>query len=130
MIQTVLGNLRPEHQTRFRGFLDQPAEPVGELERELSLYVDLLDNMAKRIRGIDIALVRRIEAACRGLLGLPHLEGDASVLVNAGVRYFLRKEEDYDETTGVLNFDDDVLVLNAICQSLGLSELVIAPSGA
>lgn len=124
MTQPALANLKAEHRARFEGFCRAPAEPVPELTQELDAYVGMLESMSRRIRGIDFSLVQRIGAACHGLLGLALADPDARI-ANAAVRYFLRKEEDYDETTAVLNFRDDVEVINAVCRHLRKPELVI-----
>lgn len=124
MTQPVLANLKAEHQARFDGFRKAPPESTEALGRELDNYVQMLENMSRRIRGIDFPLVEQIAEACKGLLAIPETAAEAP-LANAGVRYFLRKEDDYDETTAVLNFSDDVAVINAVCQHLGLTHLVI-----
>ena len=120
----VLANLKAEHHARFEGFCKQAAEPVEDLARELALYERMLQQMSTRLRGIDFRQAHRVATACRQLLGLP-LTGEHAQLANAAVRYFLRKEADYDETTAVLNFSDDIEVINAVCTHVGQPQLRI-----
>lgn len=120
----VLANLKAEHHTRFEGFCKETPEPVETLARELSMYERMLQLMSTRLRGIDFDQAQRVVNAARGLLTLP-LTGDHAALANAAVRYFLRKEADYDETTAVLNFSDDIEVINAVCAHVGHPELRI-----
>ena len=127
MIHDVLATIGSEHQPRFRAFLAAPQEPADVLERELDAYVEMLRHMSTRIRAVDFGLVQKVAHVCRTLLHLPELTTEGSALTNAAVRYFLRKEEDYDETTAVLSFHDDVEILNAVSRSIDRQDLVIRP---
>lgn len=127
VIQTVLAQMKAEHKARFEGFLQAPLESPAALRKELDGYVELLRTMSARIPMIDFALVSKLAHACQALLQIPEGEPRAH-LANAAVRYFLRKEDDYDETTSVLNFSDDVDVINAVCVNVGLDHLVVSPT--
>lgn len=125
MIREMLDALSERTRGRFQGFLAHPAEPVDVLIGELDRYGSMLRDMATRVATLDPHLVLSLETTARSLLAEANLGAEGTTLVNAAVRYFLRKEEDYDETTAVLTLDDDVEVFNAVCRSLDRADLLI-----
>ena len=128
MIEDVLAALPAEHRSRFRGFLNAPFEAPAALAQELTAYVTMLRNISVVVPAVRLPVVEKLGAVCSALLSDPELSGERAELANAAVRYFLRKEEDFDDTTMVLSFDDDVHVLHEVVRALGREDLVTALS--
>lgn len=125
MIDAALDDIAIEYRDRFRELLEQPAEDWRELRAELDSYLETIRVVASMARLLDIAVAERIVGVAQELLAqVQDLEPPAQRLVNAAVRYFTREDDD-EEVTGVLGFDDDVQVFNAVCRALNRPELVI-----
>jgi AcrR family transcriptional regulator len=124
VIQAALRDIPIEYRDRFRDLLGQPAEPADRLADEVRQYVATVRQVGARVRVLDLSVAERIADVSITLLETPDLSEDAALLVNTAVRYFVREEDD-EEITGVLGFDDDVQVLNAVCRALRRDDLVI-----
>jgi uncharacterized membrane protein YkvA (DUF1232 family) len=126
VIDTVLHDIPIEYRDRFRQLLDQPAEPVPSLRAEVQRYIATVKQIGLMVKLLDIGAAERLAEVSVALLD--HLTDahppEAKLLVNAAVRYFVREEDD-EEVTGVLGFDDDVQVINAVSRMVGRTDLVI-----
>ena len=121
----ALDDMPVEYRDRFAALLlDRAAVAPAVLEGELAEYMSAVRQLAA-LTHLDLGAAERIGETLRALIRAPGA-GDAGArrLVQAAVRYFVREDED-DEITGVLAFDDDVQVLNAVCRALGRADLVI-----
>ena len=124
MIEAALRDMPVEYRDRFRELLAQPEEPVDALAAEVRAYVATVRQVGAMVKVLDLSVAEKIADVAVALLGLQGLPPDAARLVNTAVRYFVREEDD-EEITGVLGFDDDVQVINAVSRALGRPELVI-----
>jgi hypothetical protein len=126
VIDAVLHDIPIEYRDRFRELLDQPADPVPALRAEVERYIATVQQIGRVVKLLDLSAAERLAEVSIALLdGLTEQHPpEARLLVNAGVRYFVREEDD-EEITGVLGFDDDVQVLNAVSRVIGRDDLVI-----
>lgn len=125
MIAKTLDDMPVEYRDRFAELLARPVLDVPALTAELDQYVGAVHQLRALSATIDLGTAERIAEALGALLRAQQGYGEeARRLVQAAVEYFVREEDD-EEITGVLGFDDDVQVINAVLRSLGRPDLVI-----
>ena len=121
----TLDDMPVEYRDRFQELLDRPGIRVPELSAELAQYVAAVHQLKALSATIDLSTAERIAEVLGTLLGEHERNGaEAQRLVQAAVEYFVREEDD-EEITGVLGFDDDIQVINAVIRSLGRPDLLI-----
>ncbi|MEZ4319559.1 MAG: hypothetical protein R3F61_18735 [Myxococcota bacterium] len=112
-----------EYRERFEALLKGPQSAPSVLRSELDAYVVTVRKVAGWVTSLDPDVADRIAATCTSLLdrfeGGPHAR-----MVSATTTFFLEEDED-DEITGVLGFDDDIQVVNAVCRVLGADDLLV-----
>ena len=77
------------------------------------------------VTALDPDLADRIAATCREMLDRFGTTEEGPFVI-AMTAYFIEEDEDH-EITGVLGFDDDIQVVDAVCRALDATELVVPP---
>lgn len=121
-LHDVLEAIPIEYRERFASAAEAP-RPVTELVDELDGYVDTVRKVASWVTALDPDVAAKIATVCKNLVDR-FGAGPHEVLVRATLTYFLEEDED-DEVTGILGFDDDLQVVNAVCRTLGAEDLVL-----
>jgi hypothetical protein len=123
--EQALEDMPAEYRDRFEVLLGRPAVEVAALQAELAEYVTAVQQLEALSATIDLATAERIVAALDALLREHDRYGtEAGRLVQAAVEYFVREEDD-EEITGVLGFDDDIQVINAVLRAVGRPDLLL-----
>jgi len=125
-IPDVMSDIRVEYRDRFQELLKQPTVPISEMRKQVEQYTATVTRVSKMVRLLDIDRALALSHSAISLIDFlkPEHPPAVKMLVQAAVYYFIFEEDD-EEVTGVLGFDDDVCVMNAVCQALGLSSLVL-----
>lgn len=125
MNNDVLHDIPVEYRDRFHALYSAPLVDLSLLRRDVDAYLATVRQVGRMVKLLDMGAAEKLATVSIALID--HVEGGAEEprrLVQAAVRYFVLEEED-DEITGVLGFDDDTQVLNAVSRALGRSDLVV-----
>ena len=125
-IDDVLSDIPIEYRDRFGELVRRPTIPADELREQVERYLGTVRQVGKMVKLLDMDQAEALAEACLALLDHVHPDGadTAKMLVQGAVSYFVIEEDD-EEITGVLGFDDDAQVLNAACRALGRDDLVL-----
>jgi hypothetical protein len=125
VLEATLEDMPVEYRDRFAELLGRPALGAEALSAELGEYVHAVQQLKALSANIDLLTAERVVAALEALLREHDRHGDEGRrLVQAAVEYFVREEDD-EEITGVLGFDDDIQVINAVIRALGRPGLLL-----
>jgi hypothetical protein len=125
MVDDAVYDVPEPFRERFEGLLAAPAESWSALRGELLRYLVTVQQVGALMKNIDTVTADRLaRVALEMLVGEP-ADDDHRRLVQAAVVYLIREDED-EEITGVLGFEDDLQVLNAAARALGRLDLVSA----
>ena len=99
---------------------------VKVLSDELQQYVEELDTHASNDDFVDYDVARRIAALCWKLLDALPAEPDERQhrLTQLAVNYFVLAEDAHDDNHSMAGFEDDLQVVTAVIQELGLDHLL------
>lgn len=115
----VLAEIPEDYAERYELLLGAPVlDPEQAVER-LGRYLAQVQQVAAMMPRVDGALAARLVGI---LVTLVHAHPHQAI-VSAAVRYFLEEDED-DEITGVLGFDDDRAVIRGVLVGLGEDALL------
>lgn len=125
-IEDVLDDIPEEYRDRFNGLLSEPTIPIDKMKAYVVQYLATVKQVGLMVKLLDMGQAEALATTALTLLDSIEPTHPASVklLVQAAVSYFVFEEED-DEITGVLGFDDDVHVLNAVSRALGRDDLIV-----
>lgn len=125
-IDDVLHDIPVEYRERFEGLLGHTTVPAASLHAEVVAYLETVRRVGPYVAFIDVAEAERLGRTALELIALlqPGQPPAVHVLVQAATRYFVLEDED-EEVTGVLGFDDDIQVVNAVSRALGRADLVM-----
>jgi len=124
MIDDVLHDMPEEYRDRFEAVHGEEPVPISELQQGLAHYVRTVEQLAAITTRVDLRTARALAATAEALLRVRWRDEPSRRLAQAAARYFVLEEDD-DEITGVLSFDDDRAVLNAVCRALDRADLVV-----
>ena len=99
---------------------------VRVLSDELQQYVEELDAHSSNAGFFDHDVARRIAALCWKLLDALPAEPDERQhgLTQLAINYFVLAEDAQDDNHSMAGFEDDLQVVTAIINELGLSHLL------
>lgn len=99
---------------------------VNVLSDELQQYVEELDTHSSNDEFVDYNVARRIATLCRQLLDALPAEPDEwqHRLTQLAINYFVLAEDAHDDNHSMAGFEDDLQVVTAVVQELGLSHLL------
>ena len=122
-LQAVLAEVPLEYRERFAHVAEGELESVAALRESIRAYQGMVRKVAAWVTALDPDVADTIAASCLGLLDRFGSGPHARIVVAAST-YFIEEDED-DEVTGVLGFDDDIQVVNAVCRVLEAPELLV-----
>lgn len=121
-ISRVVQSLPEAVATLFDKLMREPRRSRDEMRRRVASYLVSIESLAREIDYLDIDLVERIANCCHRLIET--LDEDASEdhrrLVQAAVLYFVLDEDVEGDTSSLIGFDDDRLVVEAVARELGV----------
>lgn len=123
LLAAALDEIPIEYRDRFEALAGRPGRLPHVLRAEIDTYARTVRQVSAFVTALDPDLADAIASTCRALIDR-FADGHAGALVTALVTYFVEESDDED-VTGVLGFDDDVQVANALCRVLGAPELVL-----
>jgi len=123
LIDEALRDVPPEYRERARELLAEPLVELDALRDEVRAYVRTVEQVSKVVQMLDSATALRLSEVVLALTDGTLDTEPARRLVQLAGHYLVREDDD-EEVTGVLGFDDDVQVVNAVCRALGRDELV------
>lgn len=126
-LKKVIDEMPLEYRERYADVAQGPLPTVDEVRDQLETYVRMVRAVSALVTALDPDLADKIATTCMRMLER-YGDSDESDLVVAMTAYFIEEDEDH-EITGVLGFDDDVQVVNAVCRALDATDLIIAPPG-
>jgi len=119
-IARVLGRLPVPVATIFKRLMREPRLSRQEMRRRVASYVVDLETLARAVDYIDVDLVQSIATRCFRLIdGLREQPAeDGRRLVQAAVLYFLVEDDAEGDTSSLIGFDDDRLVVDTVWEEL------------
>lgn len=100
----------------FRRLMHEPRRSREEMRRRVASYLVEIETRAREVDFIDVELAQSIATACHRLIDT--LDGRATEdhrrLVQAAVLYFVMDEDAEGDTSSLIGFDDDRLVVVAV----------------
>jgi uncharacterized membrane protein YkvA (DUF1232 family) len=111
----------PAASALFKKYLTDPPISAEEIRERLKTYLDFVARVAQVNPTVDESLGGRISETLEQLLKLTPPE--KFKYVQAAARYFIEDEDAEADLVSAGGFDDDILVVNAVCHHLGHDEL-------
>lgn len=116
-------DLPPNVRDIFEAFRVEPLQPVARLEDITRRHARAAEAAASRDAMVDLDLARSLERACLDLLTRwPALSDPERHLVQAAVRYYVHQDDDEDDFTSIVGFDDDLEVVRFVAHTLGMPD--------
>jgi len=127
-VDEALHDIPPEYRERARELLAAQAVPNDELRVEVERYRATVEQVSRIVPMLDGEMALRLAGVITSLLDHLADMDDSEVsdhrgLVQMAARYLILEDDD-EEVTGVLGFDDDIQVINAVCRAVGRDDLV------
>lgn len=121
-ISRIVEQLPESVELVFRRMMREPRRSREELRRLVARHLVRLESASRASDYIDAPLAGRIATLCHRLIDTiaPPVEEDHRRVVQAAVLYFALEEDAEGDTTSLIGLDDDRLVVEAVCQELGL----------
>lgn len=114
----------------FKRLMRAPRRSRQEMRRRVSSYIVGIEARAREVDYIDVELAQSIANGCHRLIDT--LDADSTeehrCLVQAAVLYFVTEEDAEGDTTSLIGFDDDRLVVDVVGQELGQNGLAMPDS--
>ena len=125
-LDDVLHDMPEEYRERFQELARTRTDLPSDLTTQLRAYLTTVRHVAQMVALIDLEEAERLASAALALVDSLQSQTSplAETVVRAAVLYFILEEDD-EEITGVLGFDDDIQVMNAVSRALGRHDLVI-----
>lgn len=101
-------------------------EEAQALVQNVREHVGAVREAQRRNEFLDVGLVERMAGVLEGLLGdYEAFAPSHQALVAGAARYFVLGGDATPDTSSLLGFDDDILVLNYVLASIGCDDLRI-----
>jgi len=125
-IDDVLYDIPVEYRDRYNELLQRPPISVEKLREYVKKYISTVKQVGLMVKLLDMEQADTLAQTALVLLDSiePGHPASTKLIITAAVSYFVFEEED-EEITGVLGFDDDVQVFNAVSRALGRTDLII-----
>jgi uncharacterized membrane protein YkvA (DUF1232 family) len=114
----------------FKRLIRAPRRSRQEMRRRVSSYIVGIEARAREVDYIDVELAQSIANKCHRLIDTlnANFAEEHRCLVQAAVLYFVTDEDAEGDTTSLIGFDDDRLVVDVVLQELGQCGLAISDS--
>jgi hypothetical protein len=121
-IARVIARLPASVATLLRKMMREPRHSREELRRLTAAHLVKLETAARDVDYLDVELAAAIANGCHRLVDTiaPPVTEDHRRLVQAAVLYFVLDEDVEGDTTSLIGLDDDRLVVDAVCDELGV----------
>lgn len=97
---------------------------INRLRRRVKSHISTIAEAALSQADLPIGLAQSLAERLGDLADLaPNLDGDGRRLVRGAMMYFILTTDDEDDLGGPNGLNDDVTVLNRVCDELGRPEL-------
>jgi len=120
----ALHDIPPEYRDRAAALLKHDLEDLTALRGELDEYMQTVKQVSVMVEMLDVDTALKLAGVVLALLDAEGLDDEKRRLVQMAAHYLVREEDD-EEVTGVLGFDDDIQVLNAVSRVVGREDLVV-----
>ena len=116
--------------SEIRRILDQlrgeTLVPLNVLAHELAGYTNDLEDQAQRTEFFDLETAQRAATLCHKLLAALPAEPNENQhrLTQLAINYFVLAEDAEDDNHSLIGFDDDLQVVIAVIEELGLDQLL------
>ena len=120
VVDRVIDGLPDAVAVLIRRLLNEPGLSRQELRRRISGYMVSIESRARELDFIDVHLAQSIADDCHRLidtLGAAPTEEHRRV-VQAAVLYFVMDEDAEGDTTSLIGFDDDRLVVDVVLDEI------------
>lgn len=118
--------LHPKEQDRFRALCTttELADLPG-LRLRVITYLATVENVSPSRPGlVDVDTARRVAGVLSAILDDPNeLSAEGRALVRGAVEYFVLDEDDLNDLTDLIGFDDDARVLNSVVRAINRNDL-------
>ena len=100
--------------------------PLSALGAELAKYTSELREQAQHTEFYDLETAKKTAGLCQKLLVALRVEPDQAQhrLIQVAIRYFAFAKDAEDDNDSLIGFDDDLQVVIAVIEELGLSYLL------
>ncbi|MAG58206.1 MAG: hypothetical protein CMJ83_18115 [Planctomycetes bacterium] len=90
------------------------------LDAEVRGYLEALAELAKTNESLNLEAARRVGDHCTSLIEKygAHARADVRKVVQATVAYFIEDDDEEGDTTSIIGFDDDALVVRVAAEAL------------
>lgn len=121
-IARVVEALPPAIANLFDRLMREPRRSREEMRRRVASYAVSIESLARDVDYLDVDLVQRIANRCHRLIETIHdgVSEDHRRLVQAAVLYFVLDDDAEGDTSSLIGFDDDRLVVDAVARELGV----------
>ena len=125
-IDMQFSQLEPKTRRIAEQLAGEAPVSVQVLSDELQQYVEALDVHSSNAGFFDHDVARRIAALCWKLLDALPAEPDERQhrLTQLAINYFVLAEDAQDDNHSLAGFEDDLQVVTAVINELGLSHLL------
>ncbi len=119
--------LHPEEMNRFiAGCVPTSVEELRGLRERSDDYLQWAKDQAAQSAAVDLDTAERIAGVLASLLDEPdRYDDEARALLAGATSYFVDADDDSNDLTDALGFDDDARVLNAVLDAIGRRDLRI-----
>jgi uncharacterized membrane protein YkvA (DUF1232 family) len=106
----------------FDRLMREPRRSREELRRRVASYLVSIESLAREVDFVDVDLVETIANRCHRLIETLDAGAceDHRRLVQAAVLYFVLDEDAEADTSSLIGFDDDRLVVDTVARELGV----------
>lgn len=102
-----------------------PADFVPTMRDHIADALKMLDTHAHKFLGPNMKAATALAACSNKLLDtFAALSKDHQLLVVGAIRYFIVHMDSVPDTTPIVGFDDDMLVMNHVLERLGMYEFI------
>jgi hypothetical protein len=104
----------------FKRLMREPRLSREEMRRRVTTYLVGIESLARQVDYIDVELVQSIANRCCRLIDGVDVRSSEEHrrLVQAAVLYFLVDEDAESDTSSLIGFDDDRLVVDAVWEEV------------
>lgn len=124
MSHPFLDELLSDTRPVVEALLQEDAMSLVDLRASIDTFEEELPS-ADQHPLVDDTTALRLSKACRFLLDAVAGDPERLRLAQVAVRYLVMDEDADSDTDSPFGFDDDVEVFNAVCEQLGLSDLLL-----
>lgn len=126
-IDRVMAGFPDTMSVIFRRMMRAPRRSPLEMRRRVSRHIVEIETRAREADYIDVELAQSLANECHRLIDTlgPNASEDHHRLVQAAVLYFVTDEDAEGDTSSLIGFDDDRLVVRRVLGELERAGIAI-----